>query len=737
MAFEQARFIKPDIPFVHDYATTNPAPLFRRRFSLPKFKRATLSVCGLGYGHYWLNGQSVTSDKFTAPVSDYNKTLWYYSYDVTSLLREGENIAAVACGNGFYNETFRTSWNHNQATWRDNPKFIWQLEVDGCVALVSDDEWLCQPNSATTYNQLRSGEYFDARLYDANWVNADYDDSAWQPALVDDTPPRGTLRACACQPMVEGAVYPAVNVRQTGDKRYVYDIGQNISGYVRLRIQQTAGNVITIRYAEQLYEDGTLNLNKMDVHYPDSPFMTDKVTCSGEEFTWSPMFVYHGFRYIELDGLTAPLPLEQVAGVFTHQDIKLTSTFESSDEVLNKLFKIGQMATLSNTAYMPTDCPTREKLGWANDAQASTDQFLTNYDMDRLLVKWLQDVFDAMREDGALPGIIPTGGWGFDWGNGPVSDGILFEIPHKLYLYTGDRSHLLAALPYFRRYLTYLASRADPADGLVEFGLDDWAPPTNDFKSRTPAKFINAVFWVKFVRIAARAAEFAGQASEVEAFKAEEERLIKLIRECFIAPDGTCTIQEQTPVAMLIYYDIYENLEPLKKQLMRLVEERDFHHACGMVGLRRLYYALNKCGLQEYAYRIITAKGYPGYRVWLDGDATTLWETWQPGASKNHHMYSDFMAWMMKTLVGINPTLTGPGFKQVVIEPALIPQLSWVKGTQQTVAGDFAVSWTRDGSQVEVLVTIPQGVRAEVRLPGGRSELLERAGEHRFSVTLG
>ncbi|MCE5260011.1 MAG: alpha-L-rhamnosidase N-terminal domain-containing protein, partial [Chloroflexi bacterium] len=144
MVFELARFIKPNIPFVHDYAETNPAPQYRRKFKLPRFTRAVLRVCGLGYGYYWLNGRQVSLDKFTAPVSDYLKTLWYNTYDVTELLQEGENIAAAWCGNGFYNETFKTSWNHNLATWRDNPKFILQLEIDGKVVLVSDGSWKCK-----------------------------------------------------------------------------------------------------------------------------------------------------------------------------------------------------------------------------------------------------------------------------------------------------------------------------------------------------------------------------------------------------------------------------------------------------------------------------------------------------------------------------------------------------------------------------------------------------------------
>lgn len=734
MLFDQARFIKPNIPFVHEYRETNPAPQFRCKFTLPRFTKATVSVCGLGYGYYWLNGRPVTQDKLTAPVSDYTKTLWYNVYDVTALLNEGENVAAVMCGNGFYNETFKTSWNHNLAAWRDNPKFILQLEVDGATVLASDGGWKCQPETATIYNQLRSGEHFDARRYDPAWNTLSYDDSAWGEAIVDTNPPSGVLRECLCEPLRECAEYPAKHVIKTGDKRYVFDIGQNISGYIRLKIKQQAGDVITIRYAEQLNDDNSLKLNNMFSHYPQSPFMTDRFICSGSEFTWSPMFVYHGFRYIELEGVTQQPSLDMVSGIFMHQDVELISTFECSNEMLNKLYRIGQMATLSNLAYMPTDCPTREKLGWANDAQASTEQMLTNFNMVKLFEKWMQDIFDAMRDDGAMPGIIPTGGWGYQWGNGPVSDGVMFEVPYKLYLFTGKTEPLIEALPYFKRYFTYLLAQADPQDGLVGFGLDDWAPPTQDFKSRTPAKFINAVLYIKFLRIARLAAELSGRSADVAAFTAETDRMTTIFRAHYVKEDGTCTVDEQCAVAMTIYHGLYQDLQPLKQQLMRLIEAQDFHHSCGMVGLRHLYIALNICGLQEYAYRIITAKGYPGYGVWLDQDATTLWETWQPGSSKNHHMYSDFMSWLIKTIVGINPVFEHPGFARTVISPAFIEALVWAQGSEDTVAGKIETAWRRKASGVELKVTIPDGITAEVRLPGGRTEMLNAGGTYLFEV---
>lgn len=722
-------FIKTTLPFDPTYRLESPAPLFRRRFTLSRVGEAKLSLCALGYGRCWINGQEITDDLLTAPVSNYSKTLWYYTYDVSSLLREGENVVAVVLGNGFFNETLKTAWNFDQADWRDQPKFALCLESDGEPVLVSDEQFLFSMNSPIRFNQLRSGEYFDARLYDEAWTTLAFDDSGWTSAAMDDTPPAGVLRLCPCPAVREDAVYPARSVVQTGERKYVFDIGQNISGYVRLKIAQNPGDEIVIRYGEQLNPDGTLRLNGMDMpnFYVCSPFQTDRFICDGREHVWSPMFVYHGFRYLEVDGLDSP-DLSAVSGVFIHQDVAVTSSFESSDRLLNRLFRMGQMATLSNLFYMPTDCPTREKLGWANDAQASAEQMLTDFDVADLFRKWLYDIRDAMREDGALPGIIPTGSWGYHWGNGPVSDGVLFELPYRLYLHTGDAAPLTESLPAFRRYLSFLKTQEDPADGMVNFGLDDWARPNQHSElANTPLKLINSAFRIKFLRIAALAESLAGNAEAAEALNAEVAGRVASYKKTWLDESGACVCDAQSAVAVTVSHDLYDDLAPLAAQLKRLVEARDFHHNCGMVGLRHLYIALNRCGLEEYAYRVIVSKGNPSYSDWVEGDGTTLWEKWHDGESKNHHMYSDFMSWLIKTPGGIDHAGT-PGFERIRIAPCFLKALDFCRASQKTQRGEVSVNWERAGTQIQLTFTVPDGMIAEYE--GADYP----AGEYRFTL---
>lgn len=727
MTFDGISFIKADIPFVAEHAPTSPAPMFRKSFTLGKVGKAELSICALGFGYCWINGQIVSGDIMMAAASDYNKTLWYNVYDVSGLLREGENTIAVICGNGWYNEPFKTPWDHNIATWRDNPKFIMSLTMDGERVLTSDDSWRCLTKTPIIYNQLRSGEHFDSRLYDKQWNDQGFDDSAWGRAIADTTLPKGQFRKYECQSVRECAQYPAKSVVKTGEKRYLFDIGQNISGYVRLKVKQKAGDELIIRYVEQVKDDLTLEFNDMKRFYPESEFQTDRFICNGEDFTWSPLFAYHGFRYVEIEGLE-DADVAMVTGIFIHLDVETLSGFSCSDEFLNRLFYIGQMATLSNLHYIPTDCPTREKLGWANDAQASAEQMLMDFDTVPFFRKWLVDVIDSITEEGAIPGIIPSSGWGYKWGTGPVSSGVLFEVPYKIYLYTGDDSALISSLPAFMHHLDFLTGKIED-DGLLGFGLCDWAGPFETLSAApTPVKFTDSLLYIKFLRIAELAAKRAGDKDLEKALAERTQAFTANFMNVYIDGEGYCTVDEQTAVSMLIYHGIYKQLKPLKKQLKRLVQERDFHHNCGMVGLRHLYHALNICGLQEYAYRVITASGYPSYRQWVEGDATTLWETWQPGNSKNHHMYSDYMLWMMNTLVGICPDMGKPGFDHVRIAPYFAPELTRCSGYRLLPGGKLQVEWERTAGKVSVVVQVPQGVQVY-----WQDEILA-AGEHSFMM---
>lgn len=706
--FDKISFIKPDAVYDPKFTGKNLAPMFRKKFNVEHLGEARIYVCGLGYAYYYINGKLVTPDLFTAPVSHYDKTLWYLTYDVTELLNEGENVAAVICGNGWFNEEFRSAWDLEKAPYRDLPKFILRLTVNGEDVLVSDGEWKCKPESFVVFNALRSGEYFDSTMYDPNWKSADFDDSSWGYAKCDDNSPKGVFRECLCEPIREDRVFEPVATYKTGNERYVFDIGQNISGYVRLTVTGTYGQTLTVRYAERINSDKTLEIYGLSRFYPESEFQTDKYVCCGKKLTWSPKFAYHGFRYIEIDGIT-DIDDIKVQGVFVHQNIRSVTEFECSEQIINRLFTSGRYSCYSNMFYLMSDCPTREKLGWGNDAHMSAEQLFTDFEFERLARKWLVDIYDAMRENGALPGIIPTPGWGYDWGNGPISDGILFELPYRIYVHTGKTDSLKESLPYMRRYLDYLITRENE-QGWVTFGLGDWT--TAGKGTDIPVAFVDAVLIHKYYGIAALAARFSNDELLSCQYEEKAEYWKNRVIEKYISEDGSSVIDKMAAVAILVYHGIYKELEPLKLQLAKLVEENDFHHDCGMFGVRCLYEALSKCGFSEYAYKIIMAQGYPSYRSHMELGATTLWEKWTeflPDGeyhSRNHHLYSDFMSWLIKTVLGIHHDKTDSDAPEFKLSPYYFEQLTYAKGSYVTDGGKLSVYWGKSGEEVVLCVTV-------------------------------
>ena len=726
MIFEESVFIKAQSEFKTEYTGENKTPLFRKEFEIDDVSEALLYVCALGCGYFYINGEKVSDNLLSPAVSNYNKTLWYDKYNVGSLLRKGKNIICAELGNGWLNEELDSTWHQDKAVWRDNPKFILSLQMDGKTIVKSDETWKCKKDSATYFNQLRAGEYFDARKYDANWIQVDYSDFDWEAVVVDNNVPAGVFRECKCEGITEDRVYVPKEITKVGDKKYIFDFGQNLSGFIRITLTGNCGDEITIQYEEELREEFALR-EKMKDYYYEGQFQTDKVICSENKFTWSPKFTYHGFRYAVIDGIN-DIDDVKAEAVFIHQNVKQRTSFKCSNELFNKMYEAGVISTYSNMFYMITDCPTREKYGWMNDAQSSIEQILTNFEAEKVLEKWLQDIYDAMREDGKLPGIVPTAGWGYDWGNGPVSDGALFEIPFRIYMHTGNCELLINSIPYFDRYFDMLDSHRNDK-GLVEFGLDDWTNPVAS--NLTPAEFINAVLIYEFYNIAALAACKKGIDDALYIERAAKEK--EIIISNFVAEDGRCQINEQTAVALLIYFDICPNFEVSKQQLIELVEKENYHHKCGMVGMRRLTHALNKCGRADLAYKVLNAEGYPGYKVWFDLGATTLWETWEikeNHESKNHQMFSDFMSWFIKTILGVRINADKLGEVKFKFEPQFIDELTFAEGNYETVKGNIYVKWEKKGNIVDVIINKAQCI-----------ELLYEGkplpdGESRFSVTL-
>ena len=719
----RAKFIKSPDPFVKEFRTEAPAPMFRRHFTVGKgLVSAKLAFAALGIGKVFIGGRNVTTDLFVSPVSDYRKTVWYTVYDVTALLSEGENVAAVMLGNGFYNESLHTSWDFDKADWRDSVKLWFELELtyDERVEYIrSDESWLTDTaSSPVRFNELRLGECYDDN-FASDWMDPDFDDSGWRHAVIAD-PPEGKLTLCPSEPIREFEVYNCVRLFRNPRGAYVFDFGQNISGYVHVKAKLPAGTKLHITYAEEIEENGERRDNSISNFYRDGETQFCEVTAGEKALDWKPYFSYSGFRYAIVSGFPGEPCPDCISAVFVHQAVRETGHFACSDRTVDKIWKFARMSTLSNMFYSLTDCPTREKLGWCNDAQASCEQTVQNYDMRGFYKKWLHDIFDSMKPDGDLPGIVPTYGWGYAWGSGPVSTGILFEIPSRVLQYYGDDSLLIEAYPYMKKHLGFLESKA--VDGLISHGLPDWALP-RDAKDRMPVplEFTCTLLMIKFLRIAAMAAERLGEDSSVHAER--EKFYTESFMRHYIGSDGRLVMTEQTASAMTIALGIGD-LEVLKPQFYDTFVKYDWHFHVGMLGMQYMLPACDICGFEDEGVRLLTAKGHPSYGEWFDDyDATTLHEMWVDDASKNHHMFSCPVAWLHNSILGIRRDESYFTEKRFVLEPHFPKGLDSAEGEYDTLLGKIKVAWRRDNGKVRLSVVIPDGVTAEFKAPGIEKEL--------------
>ncbi len=689
-----------------DYSLYDPLPRFRREIEINEdVKSAEIVVQSPSFAQFFINGENITDDIFISAISDYRKILWYNTYDVTSLIKKGKNAFSVICGNGFLNESFHTPWIYEIAPWRDAPQFILSLKVNGKIVLVSDENWrVDRKNTHIIYSHIRSGEYVDMRKYDDSWKNVGYDDSAWDNVICRNYPFDAKFMPIDCQPVREIERIKAKSITKTA-KGYLVDFGLNSSGYVEIALCEKAGEEVVLKFCEEVTSNGEDNHmgNDKEYFYPDkTPYHVCKVITSGKRDVFKPSFTYFGFRYLIVENVKNEVKHDDVCAIFIHQDIKRTASFKCGNDVINYIYTAGMRSCYSNMFWCMTDCPTREKLGWMNDAQATCEHALINFDMRKLYKKWFEDIKAGMREDGALTGVIPSPEWGYDWG--PVCDCMLYELPYRFYMYTGDDDMLKSGIEYFDRYIGYLEKALK--DG-YDFILGDWLG--NGSNPNVPKQFTWEFYLIKAYTVTAFAYERAGKDNSAHTNKLEQLR--KAFIEKYICKDSKCAIEDQTSVSMMIMGGLYTDKNVVCNQLASLVENGDGTLKTGMVGVQYIYDALSVANRPDLAFKLITQSS-PGYRNWFENGATTLWELWdgKEKYSHNHHMFSAVIGWFFKSLLGIHPKLSAPAFEEVELAPRFVKEIGFVQGEMQTTRGKIVADWKYDNGKFVYNVKIPVGV---------------------------
>lgn len=728
------------------------APLLRKSISLEEknIKNARLYVSGVGYYEFFINGAHVSDRKLEPGYTHFDKRVLYSTYDVTSMLQHGENVLAAELGNGWLNIQSLSVWEFEKARWRMRPRMIAELRItynDGTVQTIPTDRTWKTNSGACSFNNLYSGEVYDARLVHKGWTIPGFDDKKWMPAIEVEAPAK-ILTSQQMPPIRVVREVKPVSMRKIDDYTYIYDMGENMTGVCRLQVQGPTGTCVTLAHGELIHDDGTLNQGNIEIYFkreknglpqhvdPFERIQTDTYFLSGNGMeTYEPRFTYHGFRYVEVAS-TRPLTLtqENLTGLCMHTDVEPVGNFACSNEILNKLVEASCNSYLGNLFSIPTDCPQREKNGWTADGYVGMDYGLLFYDGITVYEKWMNDFIDNQRERGDLSGIIPSSGWGYaDW-IGPVWDAALFIIPNNLYKYYGDTRAIEKMWDTCVRYLQYLETREK--DGKLTYGIGDWV----FYKAKTDTHFTSTAFyWLDNV-LMAKFADLTGH--DGTKYRAKADNLKELINnEWFDAEkkmyaNGTQAAQS---VGLALGLVPEEHAQAVADNLVRMIRDNGHQLDFGMLGSKFVPAMLVKYGYADDAYKMIIRPEAPSWANWIHRGLTTLPETWVldkdfKDASLNHAFLGDISAWMMNSLAGINPHPKKPGFAGIIIRPQFINGISWAKGEYRSVRGLIRSEWKREGNQIELNIIIPANTEAELQLRDKSVAL--KTGKNQLTINL-
>jgi alpha-L-rhamnosidase len=700
------------------------APLLRRSFVLDgKVKQARAYTCGLGYFELSLNGKRAGDDLLDPGYTRYDRRDLYVTHDITSLLRRGSNAVGVVLGNGWLNVINKTAWGWDNAPWRSAPKLLCQLEIefeDGRrLVVASGGDWKTS-ESPIVYDTIYSGEVYDARHEQAGWNAPGFDDSAWTAALLVE-PPRGVISAQMMPPIRVDQTFQAASINEPQPGVFVFDFGQNLSGNAQLSVQGPAGAEVTMKYAERLATNGLVDQADIAQHVKrfdaSQRFQTDVYILKGKgREVWSSRFDYDGFRYVEVRGFPGKPDKDSLRAVFFHSDVPVMGNFECSNPLLNRIAAAARRSYLGNLQGIPTDCPHREKNGWTGDAHLASELGMFNFFPSAVYSKWIQDITDEQRADGKLPGIVPSSGWGYSWGNGPAWDSALVLIPYYQYLYYGDTEEFRRHYDSLKRYVDYLTSRAK--DGIVNIGLNDWAP----FKTKTDAAITDTAYYYVDTKIVALAAGLLGKGEDERHYREQAANIRRAFERRFYHPDtGLYDNGSQTALSCALYQGLVEpqNKERVTSNLVAAVAKANWHVDTGILGAKYLLNALTENGRTDVAYRVAAQKDLPSWGWWIEQGATTLWEQWDGGASRYHVMFGDIDAWFYRALAGINPDPTAPGFKHFFVTPNAAGDLTSARAEYNSARGKIVSGWKIVNGEFRLDLRVPANITATVSLPIG------------------
>ncbi|WP_372772709.1 family 78 glycoside hydrolase catalytic domain [Mangrovibacterium sp.] len=712
-----------------------PSPLLRKRFRVSKsIESAEVRICGLGLHELYLNGNKVGDRVLDPAQTSYDKRAFYVVHDVSEKLQHGDNAIGIMLGNGFFgqNVAFRSKLEYG------TPRALLSLKIaysDGSIEIiVSDNTWKAQ-NGPVLFDNIYHGETYDARREVQNWSMPDFDDSVWDSAETLDAPTSNLLEQ-EMEPMrkireVEPiAVLPA-------ERGWIIDMGQNMTGWLQLKVKEPKGTAIKMQFAELLMPDGkNIDPASTGIHVTGD-VQTDIYICKGEGLEeWEPRFTYHGFRYVQITGLSTKPNLDDFTGWLVRTDVDRIGTFECSDELINKFYDVSMWTIEDNLQGLLSDCPHRERCAWLGDAYAVAEAVTFNFDLTRFWRKVSADMQTVLGEspahfkddfpyDPRTPSNIAVGKRLClqarpDWGAATVM------VPWYSYVYNGDKEIVRNAWSMMVGWMAYVDEKVQK-EGIIDGGYGDWCPPGGNAEMDTPPALTSTALYYQSLLAMHKMGLVLGETDAALDYAKKAEFVKEAFNsKYFDAANNSFGSQTGNAFALFSQLVPKANEQAVADKLATIImTDHKGHYNTGIFGHRPLYTMLNDFGHADVTHHLWTITDYPSLGFMTEKHDLTTWpetpNNWPEGKryyrnSFNHPMNSGFAASFHESLGGIRPDADHPGFKHFFLKPCFLPDLEWVKVSYRSPHGLIKSSWKREEGVIIWSVTVPENTSADVQL---------------------
>ena len=691
--------------------------LLRKEIALDgRIVRARAYVTALGYYELRINGEKVGRNVLDPAWTTYPKRVLYTTYDVTRRLRSGKNALGVMLGGGWATLGKRF-FDPDVGPYYKAPALLLQVNIeleDGkTVSVASDGSWKATQGPIVS-DSVYDGEVYDARRETPGWDQPGFDDTTWSAAQTVEGS-KGTLSAQMMPPIrvIDSMVPRSIANPKPGV--FVFDMGQNMSGWVQLRVQGREGTQVTLRFAELAYPDGMINRENIEAAKSRDIYI---LKGKGQE-TYEPRFTYHGFRYVEVTGFPGTPSLDSLRGRVVHTAVGTTGSFVASRQILNDIQRLIHWSQVTNLFSIPTDCDQRnERQGWMGDAQATAEEAMMNFDMAAFYTNFIRDIRDAQFPDGSLPDTVPR-----KYGGVPGDLGWQTAYPllcWYMWQQYGDRRILEENYDALKKYVAFLRSHAQ--DNVYRLHSEgDWVE-----LAHTPGDYIGDFWYYYDVSLFSRMAEVLGNSAEAASYGQLAAQIKSALNRTFFdANSGNYANGTQTANAMALFLDLVpkEHRSAVERNLTDdIVYAHNTHVTSGFIGVKFLMPVLSATGHSDVAYELATQTTYPSWGYMVKRGATTLWELWQEKTgpamnSQNHIMFGSVGAWFYNALGGINLRSDSVGYQHIRIAPQVVEDLHWASASVNTIRGTVSSSWTHSPELITLEVAIPVNSDAQVVIP--------------------